>query len=315
LDPAPVLDMVTGKVTSRSLRVLISRPVDPVAKPQIALSVKDLLHLKNNRLELRTEQAIFDLPAGDQTSTALIVPFHFDDAQSKAVAILIQISPGTAEPAHLAATADCLKQLATRQSATQPDLATGQANSWSTVTAAVQSLTPVAGRRSSLAFLSDQTGAAICEELAMEADDSLLAQLVRNIQAKVAVHALPPDDASVGWLLDDTALELLTKLSTDAANSKAQMPGELYSLLTTHTGEVGRHPSTLDEVLRGLSTRQELDNRLLAQNLIFLEDSSPASRVRAYDWLNARHHAPAGYDPLAPGKARREALEKSAGTP
>jgi hypothetical protein len=312
LDPVQLMDLVTGQPTRRSLQVMVSRPAVPAGRPQIALVLKDVLRLKKDRLDLRTELALFDLPPGDPTHTAMIVPFHFDDAQSKAVAVMVEISPGNAETAHVAATADCLKQLAA-PAATQPAPATGEANPWSTVTAAVQSLTGVAGRRSSLAFLADQTGASLCEDLAMEADDAVLTQLVKNIQAKVAAHSLPTNDSNVGWLLDHTALELLAKISNDAANGTTPMPAELTSVLTTHTGEVGRHPSSLDDVLRGLSTRAELDNRLLAQNLIFLEDSSPASRVRAFDWLNSRHHAPAGYDPLGPVKARREAIERSGG--
>ncbi len=311
VDTAQVLDLVTGKPTSRNLRVLITRPGNPANPPQLALSLKDLIHRKNDKLDLITEQAICNLPDGPTSTTALIVPFHFDQAASTAVVVLIQISPGSNDPDHVAATADCLAQLTDHQSSTQPVLATGEASNWSTVTAAVQSLTPPGNRRSSLAFLSNQTGATLCEDLAMEADDGVLNQLVSNIQAKVAAHALPPNDPTVGWLLDHTALELLARLAGDSANN-TPMPAELSAVLTTHTGEVARHPSTLDDVLRGVSTRQDLDNRLLAQNLIFLEDSSPASRVRAFDWLNARHHAPAGYDPLGPARARRDALEKAA---
>jgi hypothetical protein len=179
--------------------------------------------------------------------------------------------------------------------------------------AAVQSLKPEKGRRAELAFLADQTGASLCEDVAMEADDPTLAVLVKNIQAKVAPNAPPQSDPNVGWLLDHTTLQLLAKLAEDA-DKGTHVPAELLAILSTHTGEVGRHPSSLAEVLKGLSSRQELDNRLLAENMIFLEDNSPASRVRAYDWLNARHLAPAGYDPLAAGKARREALEKAAGS-
>jgi len=327
IDPVPMLDLVTGKPASRSVRVMAWRPANTAAAPQIALEVSDLRSLENKKLEMRTELALFDLPKAEQTTTALIVPFQFSTttgttagttagkAASKAIAVLIQISPGNGGASHIAATTDCLKQLAAARPTTMPMLATGEADSISAVIAAVQSLTPVSGRRASLAFLSDQTGAMICEDLAMEADDAVLAQLVQNIQAKVAARAIPQLDPKVGWLLDQTALELLTKLFNDDSNGISRMPAELKALLTTHTGEAGRHSSTLEDVLRGLSTREELDNRLLAQNLIFLEDSSPASRVRAFDWLNARHHAPAGYDPLGPSKARREALERAAGTP
>jgi hypothetical protein len=45
-----------------------------------------------------------------------------------------------------------------------------------------------------------------------------------------------------------------------------------------------------------------------------LEDSSPASRVRAFDWLTARGRAPAGYDPLGTPRQRRAALEHGLST-
>jgi len=54
-----------------------------------------------------------------------------------------------------------------------------------------------------------------------------------------------------------------------------------------------------------------LDARVIAENLIYLEDASPASRVRAYDWLQSRGRAPAGFDPLGTPRERRDALEKA----
>ena len=309
LDPIDITDPVTATHTHRSLEIFVTRPADAAASPQIALVIKDFSAWRDGQFGLRTEKALFDLPKTNTTNTALVVPFQFDDATSKAVAILVQLSPGTNDTAHVAATTNCLKQVSTKLAATQPDLSTGQASPASAVAAAVQSLTPVAGRRSSLAFLADQTSASICEDLAMEADDSILANLVKVIQQKA------PTQTDVGWLLDFSSLQSLAKLSNDAANGTAKMPAELSSILTAHTGEVGRHPSSVDDLLRGLNSRQELENRLLAENTIFLEDSSPASRVRAYDWLNARHQAPAGYDPLAPAKQRRESLERAAGIP
>lgn len=313
LDPEPVHNPLTGESTRRSVQVLVTRITDPTSPRQIALVLRDLVPRREGRFGLQTETALFDLPAGDRTNTALVVPFHFDDAISRATAILVQIGPGTTDASHIAAIRSCIAQLKKLSAASQPAITTGEANQWATVIAAVQSLAPQKGRRETLAFLADQTGASICEDVAMEADDATLAQLVKNIQATVATSALPQDDPTVGWLLDHAALELLAKLADDSANG-TKVPAELLAILATHTGEVGRHPSSVDEVLKGLSSRAELDNRLLAENTIFLEDSSPASRVRAYDWLNARHLAPAGYDPLASGRARRDALEKAAGS-
>jgi hypothetical protein len=87
------------------------------------------------------------------------------------------------------------------------------------------------------------------------------------------------------------------------------MPAELSAVLTNYAGEPGRHASSIKEILHGVSSRQDLENRLLAENLIFLEDSSPAARVRAFGWLTARHQAPMGFDPLGSPRDRRNALE------
>ncbi len=313
LDPVTVVDAVTGTPGRRSVEVLVSRPTG-AGHAQLALVLKDTARDSSGENGLRTETAVFDLPAADHITSGLVVTFRFYDAISRALAVLVQVSPGSNDPAHVAANTACITSITRQLATSQPTITTGEASAWSTVKAAVQSLTPVKGRRASLAFLADQTGASICEDVAMEADDAVLAELVKEIQAKVSADQSPETDPSVGWLLDHATLQMLSKLSDDAANGTGKISPELTAILTTHTGEAGRHASSIDGVLRGLSTRQELDNRLLAENMIFLEDSSPASRVRAYDWLLARHQAPAGYDPLAPSKARREALEQAAGT-
>ena len=88
-------------------------------------------------------------------------------------------------------------------------------------------------------------------------------------------------------------------------------PPELRAVLTVYAGEPSRHAGSLDDIAHQATSRQDLENRLTAENLVFLTDSSPGSRVRAFDWLRARNLAPAGYDPLGPAKLRREALDKA----
>jgi hypothetical protein len=306
MDSAEINDLVTGTITHRSVQVAVSR-LAGTGTLQLSLVMKDLIPKDATHFELVTETAVFDLESTQQTSTLLVVPFRFQSSPARALAILVHISPATNDPEHLAATTQCIDALA-RSTTTQPAIGTGRASDWAAVTSAIQSLTINKGRRESLAFLAAQTGGSICEDLAMEADDATLEQLVAKIQSSVSDD--PNTEPNVGWILDHAALTMLAKLATDSANG-TKVPGELLAILTNHTGEVGRHPSSLDELLKGLNTRKDLDNRLLAQNLIYLEDSSPASRVRAYDWLSARHLAPEGYDPLASGKARRLALEKA----
>jgi len=176
------------------------------------------------------------------------------------------------------------------------------------------------GRRSALVFLSDRTDAPVCEDVALAADDQVLAQLAKDVQAKFTTDSTPRDASAIGWTLDLTTLKLLDRLQNAAESgtvsaSTPALPDEMAAVLASCAGEVGRHGSSLDEVLRGLVNREDLDNRLLAENLIFLEDSSPASRVRAYDWLNERGKAPAGYDPLGSPEERRKALEAAENPP
>jgi hypothetical protein len=162
-----------------------------------------------------------------------------------------------------------------------------------------------------MVFLADQTHALLCEDLAMVADDVLLEQLAQDIRSNFTGDPPPQSNESIGWLLDHTAIQRLSKLLSQTNNEgKTKLTDEQAALLATYTGEVGRHGSSLEGVLKGVDGHQDLENRLLAENLIFLEDSSPASRVRAFDWLKARGHAPLGYDPLGASKDRRNALEQ-----
>ena len=68
----------------------------------------------------------------------------------------------------------------------------------------------------------------------------------------------------------------------------------------------------LTEVVDGATDLAELETRLVEENLNYLQDTSPASRSRAFDWLEARGAAPVAFDPLAPDKDRRAALARAA---
>ena len=120
----------------------------------------------------------------------------------------------------------------------------------------------------------------------------------RALQAGTAGGRLGPptagDDAGVAPELPDRSAGQLAALQ---------------GLVLRHAGEVGRFPRLLEALLVASVDEQDLHERLVAENRAFLEDSSPAARVRAYDWLAARDRAPALYDPLARRGARRTALE------
>jgi hypothetical protein len=89
------------------------------------------------------------------------------------------------------------------------------------------------------------------------------------------------------------------------------MPDELLAVVTTYAGEAGRHEATMEGILNGLASRADLQARLTAENLIFLEDSSPASRARAFEWLSTHGQPIKGYNPLGPIRERRAAIDKA----
>jgi len=109
----------------------------------------------------------------------------------------------------------------------------------------------------------------------------------------------------LGWTLERMSYGLLaTILSSDQATP------ELEAILVRHTGQVGRHVSTLEELTANAADIDEFQSNLVRENFIFMEDISPAARNRAFEWLKARGKAPDGYDPLAPLKERRDVLRR-----
>jgi hypothetical protein len=315
LDLQSIEDPVTALQTERRLQIQISRQTSGAL--QAALILQDFPP-SGETSSLQSERALLDLPASDRDCIALLIPFRFDDAQSKAMALVLQVLPGPADPSHAAALAQCKididRSSATLKSTAETNSTAIDVSGWPSIQAGIAALDHADRRRSALVFLAEQTQASLCQNLALVADQQTLEQLTQDILAKVKIGPDDPkqSDAEVGWTLDRTTLELLFKLlnaSTSSVNGNVKMPDELSAVLTTYTGEPGRHASSIEEILHGVGSRSDLDNRLLAENLIFLEDSSPASRVRALGWLAARGQAPAGFDPLGSPRDRRNALE------
>jgi hypothetical protein len=263
--------------------------------------------------EFQREMTLLDpIPVTDATSIVLVVPFRFTGGNGRAVAAIIELSPGADTPEQRDALAHVSEELkrSSEQAAKRPDVAPLESSEWASMRGAVESLYWPERRRSALVFLSNQTGARICEDVALVADDATLARMCEPIVTRVNDDPLLHTREALGWLLDQSSFKLLAE-----SLAGGKMPPELEAVLTQHAGEAGRHAGSLDEVMRGTGNRQDLENKLTAENFIFLEDSSPASRVRAFDWLRARGRAPAGYEPLGNMKDRREALERSLAAP
>jgi hypothetical protein len=282
-----------------------------------------------------TEIAVIEpFAVGGPISLAIVVPFAFDPDPTRAVLLLIDAMPGGGasaedELALRQALERCTEDLqrTARETAARPTVIAAAIAEWPGYEAALASLTRAESRRAGLAYASGETGADICEDVALVADDSTLQSLAERVVARTSAAATQPAAtqpaakegarAALGWLLDVASLDLMSSLQ-----SSNKLPPELVTVLVRHAGEAGRGAGAVEEALKGARSRAEFDARVQAENFVALEDNSPAVRVRAYDWLNARGRAPAGYDPLGPPRQRHVALEKvweamaaSTGTP
>jgi hypothetical protein len=315
-------DDTLGSAGKREVEIDLYRAVAPVngaESLQIGLAVQDFGKLGRGlgiasqpsdepTMVFQRELAVVDhgfakLPAG----AIFLVPFRFVSGVNQWTAALISISrPGANDPSFARLLAQCRNDLA---AAGEP-VSAAASDAGAGLTKSVDLLGSPVRRRAALVYLADQTGATICQDVALVADDSLLKTLAGEVKSEAGPALVVGDVAAAGWAMDRSAISTMQPLLTSAT-----LPEELFAVLTVHLGEPGRHSASLEEIMHGAASRQDLDQRLIAENFIYLEDSSPASRVRAFDWLQARHLAPAGFDPLAPAKQRRVALDKALSAP
>ncbi|HEX4792213.1 MAG TPA: hypothetical protein VH370_00385 [Humisphaera sp.] len=314
-------DFVDPNASAHSFAVALYRPPpaaneSSTAALQIGLTVRSMVTLPPHRDSapeppaLQTETVLLD-PIELENGVnrfVLIAPFSFAGNPSWGIAVIIEAGPGTDDPMHqerfARAMADAAQESA--KAAAYVSIATQPADDWPALAAALSALNNAAQQRQTLAMLAGQTNAQVCLDYALAADAPGLAKLAKRVLDQMS--SVPHDEPSVSWLLDRSSFELLA----EALNSGA-MPPELAEVLTRYAGEPGRHAGAVDEVLHEGGSRADFSARLIAENLVFLEDTSPASRVRAFEWLATIGKTPLGYDPLAPSRERHAALDKALG--
>jgi hypothetical protein len=331
--------IVAGQIVRRSVKIDLYRAAgpNPAQTPlRVALVIEDLVTPPNPAEQsnepsgpsdkhpatapaqapgpppepvLQREMAIFDrtTPA-EHDSFALLVPFRFGDSSSRVVAIVVRVMPGNDDPEHVIATARCQEQVAAaaKWATTRPYQALIDDPDWPSFATALDTLGHSGSKREALVFLASQTGADICEDAALVADAPTLEALARQIEQQLGPSPSITSKESLGWVLERSSLQLMAQQL-----SGGKLASELAATLTLHAGEAGRHPGALSDILQAVHNRPEFDLRLAAENYIFLEDSSPASRVRAFDWLRARDRAPVGFNPLGSPHERGAALERA----
>lgn len=269
----------------------------------VAVSVQDSPP-GNARLPYQYETAIIQQPApaaGGSASLLVILPFEFSGPSNEAAAVLLTAGPVKQDATFAGAVSDCRDELQSRTHAV------GGGPAWTLGLAqAVESLSHPQERRAALVYLASQSDAELCQDTASVCDDVMLAQIAALIEDGAPAALASPAIDDFSWLLDQSAIAAMQE-----PLSKATLPADLLEVLTLYMGEPGRHAAAIDEVMRGISSRRELQQRLVSENYIYLQDSSPAYRVRALEWLAARGLAPAGFDPLGSPRQRREALDRA----
>jgi hypothetical protein len=241
-------------------------------------------------------------------SALILIPFAFADGKNKAMLVLIHAAPGKAGKDMAQALATCADNLKTSatEAANQGAAPMLGIADWPGFEAALSGIRTNASRRQSLVYMATQADADICEDFALVAEDRSLEALSNAILKQLAAGTLPRGTSSLSWALDAATLQYLSQLQ-----SGNKLPPELLAVLLRHTGQVGDNAGSVGEVVKASGGKQDFQARITAENLVYLEDNSPAARVRAFDWLSTRGAAPAGYDPLAPPRQRQDALEKA----
>jgi hypothetical protein len=317
VDLTSVADDTLGQLRQPRVEIDISRPaaVAGVEQLQVGVAVEDFSSLAEahgattqpgnaSRLVFQREVALLDHPFDQKPIAALIaVPFEFTQTSNHWVVAVVTIAPAGNDPAFAALLAQCQTDLKSS------GIAAVSSTQAADLVQAVDLLGNASRRRATLVYLAGESGAALCEDTVLVADDALLAHLAAAVEHDAKSALASGDLAGLGWRMDRAAIFSMLPLL-----DKATLPDELSTVLTLHLGEPGRHAAALDEVMQQATSRDDLDRRLIAENYIYLEDSSPAARVRAFDWLKAHQQAPAGFDPLASPKQRRLALDQALST-
>ncbi|NNM84602.1 MAG: hypothetical protein HKL96_02425 [Phycisphaerales bacterium] len=240
------------------------------------------------------------------TTYALAVPFRLLTGTNEAILAIVHLQPWSQTPTNTA-----LYQQSKSLFAGNPSVAAlGPELARPDLLEAIKNLQATAVQRSALAYLAGQTGSRLTLDIALAADNATLAQLAANESKAIGPNPKGLSLPQLGWRLDRTTFELL-----HAMNKKQPLPPSLLVPLSVHVGEAAWHESSLDQIARGLASRRDYRQHVIAENLIYLQDTSPASRIAAYDWLNSHGWAPAGYQPLASNSARQAALDKAENDP
>lgn len=252
----------------------------------------------------------FVVPAGglqvDGEELAILGKSPFDEQQGRGLVLFVRASSDTSgvTPEERSALRDELEAEArgARELITD-ERATLSRNR--TLVRALEQLRPDSIGRRTLAVLAQAIEARLCNDFALVADPLLFAQLTEELVTEAEELLATTSAEELAWRLERETYALLGSLEPGES-----LPPELEGVLLRHAGEVGRYPSSIEE---GILIAHDLDHfkrYLIQENLVFLEDPDPSSRVRANDWLLKQGVVVEGYEPFGEARERRAAIAR-----
>ena len=290
---------VTESQTRESLTLQIIRQTPPVADAN-----------EGGDLDLVLSHAVFEgqvriterllLQHGllaESPCWALIMPCHHPVAQVQALALICQVGLNQESPRDPNERQAALAQQTSQQAVNQM---------FQQVQQTVPQLRWPARQRGALHYITRQSPFA--HELVMAAPRPLIQDLAQAVVAAFDQNEFPT--ANIPWTLERLAYGVVLQ-----SWEKGELSPAVQALLTVHTGQVGRDLTTLRSVLQQSTGLKTFENQLKQENTIYLQDISPAARVRAYQWLLAHKAAPPGFDPLGTAQQRRASLAEAATAP
>lgn len=286
---------ITESIFQERLTFEIVRPLDPNGTLESVLS-----HTVPERSTPVTERILFrDGLLSESPCWAWVMPCHQSTDQVKAVALIarLRLPPQAPEDSEGYPTAltECREQIQAQvslMSQTEMKLA----DPWQE---ALELLRWPARHRKTLRYMTQ--GSPFAHELVLTGPRPMIRALAEALIVADEQGLLPEDHAP--WHLEKMAYSVVLQ-SWEAGD----LTPSVQALLTVHTGQVGRDLNTLKTVLKQAAGPQVLSDLLIQENLIFLQDISPAARMRAYQWLQKHQAAPAHFNPLASAQERRAAL-------
>ncbi|MBN1972117.1 MAG: hypothetical protein JW787_00650 [Sedimentisphaerales bacterium] len=265
--------------------------------------------LGNEQWEKITETILLgDFSIEVNKPIGMIIPSPFNVGKAKAFAVTIEVNhPPDEVTSNVSMYADSFKGLIEQLWKSEVYRKSSQINKPDTaflgIDESIQVLRFPTNRRGVLLYFSQKTESSLVEDISLSGSQNVLEILSDTIIQEYS-SGLYKDIQALGWMLERCAYKVLVEM----LSSDSTVP-ELESVLVRHTGEVGRHVASLEELVAASSGREDLHSRLIKENIIYLEDMSPASRTRAFEWLTSINKAPDGYNPLASLKERRDVLD------